>query len=181
MKSIFAVMLVFTIAAAGTDVLLQYDDGTPMWVSWAGVYRGTWFNTEDFMPGAGGFLLEGSEIWSYNATDCYIEVWNGGASGPVTLIDQTLTSGGGAAYDPPLDCAENFWIIVNTTLSGGGWPAVTGDGSPPVVDHSFYSDDFLTWTPWSDGTTTGDFFIRAVGEYETVMDGMTWGALKSVF
>ena len=44
-----------------------------------------------------------------------------------------------------------------------------------------YSDDFLTWTPWSDGTTTGDFFIRAVGEYETVMDGMTWGALKSVF
>jgi len=28
---------------------LQYDDGTAQWLTWAGVYRGVWFNTEDFI------------------------------------------------------------------------------------------------------------------------------------
>ena len=165
---------------------LRYDDGMVQCFTWGGTYRGVWFNTEDFLPGSSGFLLEYSELWFVfvgTTYDCYAEVWVGGSSGPVTLLDRTLLVPFEriATYEPPLDCGTDFWIILNTTLSSGGWPAAWSDGSPPAVDHSFYSDDFVTWEPWSNGSTWGDYCFMGGGEFILELGHMTWGEIKSVF
>ena len=164
------------------DATLQYDDGTAQWLTWSGIYRGVWFNTGDFLPGSNGFLLEESVLWISDPVDCYVEVWNGGASGPAQLLDQTLVTGGSMSvvYSPPLDCDSDFWILMNTSI-WGGVPRIMGDASPPPVDHSFYSDDFLTWEPWSDGSTTGDYLIRGLGEFKVGLGSTTWGSIKSLF
>ena len=165
-------------------VYLQYDDGSIAWMTWGGMYRGVWWNVEDFQPGASGFILEYAEWWLYpeipgDTTECYLEIWTGDSAGPVLLLDRTLSMWppGCVNYDPPISCGTDFWAVLNTELSAGGWPGILGDGTTPAVNHSFYSDDFLTWEPW----VLGDYFIRCEGEFEMGLDGCTWGEIKAIF
>jgi hypothetical protein len=172
---------------------LQYDDGSAYWFSWDGLYRGVWFNMDDFLP-AMNMKIEFTEYWMYHdaanpwdISDFYAELWEGDSQGPVTLEDQQQLT---ALHYAPVysyvysqEWLSDFWPIENTQLSSGGWPSVMGDGSPPTFDHSFYSNDFQIWTPWSDGTSKGDFFIRVEGCINPGCDlaVSTWGAIKAVF
>ncbi|MDD3942743.1 MAG: hypothetical protein PHR90_09745, partial [Sphaerochaetaceae bacterium] len=108
-------------AGGPTDTeVLQYDDGTYQWLAWQGVYRGIWFNPEDFYPGNPGFLLETMEWWLYenpanpwNTSGIYASIWLGDQNGPQVLLDSRLITGGYTYYDPPLPIEGQFWGIVN--------------------------------------------------------------------
>jgi hypothetical protein len=141
---------------------------------------GVWFNTEDYLPGSTGFMLEAMEWWFFehasypwDTADFYAEVWNGDENGPVELLDSQLVSamhyaGAFTYYDPPLECESNFWGLINTTLSAGGWPSVLGDNTPG--EHSYFSDDMIVWDPGR----TGDYFIRAHGEFDLSLQTDSW-------
>ncbi|MCK5842733.1 MAG: hypothetical protein KAH31_11220 [Candidatus Sabulitectum sp.] len=169
---------------------LSYDDGTAAWITWSGTYRGVWFNTEDFVPGNPDIWLEQVEFWFYH-TMCwdyshfFCEIWNGDVTGPEIQLLQTWTHA--LHYcptivdiSPALLPETNFWCIINTELSSGGWPSPLGDGTPSTIVHSFLSDDFVTWEPWTPPTGTSDYFIRVnVGFLN--LDATTWGSLKATF
>ncbi|MCK5787321.1 MAG: hypothetical protein KAH54_12290 [Candidatus Sabulitectum sp.] len=167
---------------------LVYDDGTAAWITWAGTYRGVWFNIEDFAPGAGTAFIEESEFWFYHPTgmyswtisDVYLEVWNGDAEAPVTRLDQTMATAVHYApvfveYSPSLEAEGNFWGITNTEMDDGGWPSNLGDGTPGT--HSFFTDDFIVWEPWGE---YGDLFVR-IAVTSLSLDNATWGSLKATF
>ncbi len=177
------------VGSGGFDVeVLQYDDGSAHWLTWGGTYRGVWFNTEDYLPGSTGFMLEAMEWWFFehasypwDTADFYAEVWNGDENGPVELLDSQLVSamhyaGAFTYYDPPLECESNFWGLINTTLSAGGWPSVLGDNTPG--EHSYFSDDMIVWEPWGE---LGDYFIRAHGEFDLSLQTDSWGSIKALF
>jgi hypothetical protein len=207
-----SLVLILTVAAAvsagsiqldrllpvpGTDHCFQYDDGTANWLSWAGLYRGVWFNTQDWVPGAGGATLSSLEFWFYHhasypwdTASFYAELYNGGAAAPATLLDQTSVTA--LHYSPVytdyteffypwgIEVEQNFWGVVNTEMSAGGWPSILGDNTPQPVSHSFFSDDFIVWQPWvMGGATANDFFIR--GESCLGLDETTWGSIKTLF
>jgi len=165
--------------------VLQYDDGTAGWITWGGTYRGVWFNTQDFNPSSIGFALEQMEYWFYNSgwtTDqFYSEIWNGDDTGPVPprLVQKIVVAIHYAPcyhiFNPPLDVEQNFWGVVNTKRSTGGWPSILGDNTPE--EHSFFSDDMITWEPWE----LGDYFIRAHGEFASSFDAGSWGSIKALF
>jgi len=166
---------------------LQYDDGTAYWLTWDGQWRGVWFNTDDFIPGMSGFLLEYTEYWMYHHSSYpwdisvfYAEVWSGDHTGPVELLDLNLATAihysAAIVYHPLMDTETDFWVIENTIMSSGGWPSILADGSPPSVDHSFYSDDFLVWEP-----RIMDYLIRSSGEFQSSLENSTWGGIKAVF
>lgn len=46
--------------------MLVYDDGTPVWFSWAGTYRAVWFDLDDFIPDPINYSLLGTEMWFYH-------------------------------------------------------------------------------------------------------------------
>ncbi len=173
------------------DHVLQYDDGTAHWLTWAGTYRGTWFDTHDFMPSSGGIEMDYAEYWFYHHEDYpwdtslfWAELWNGPSSGPTTELDRELLQ---ATHYTAVNVSHSgictrrgFWCVVNTMLSSGGWPAVLGDDSPNVTDHSLFSRDFVVWEPWIiQGPASNDFLVRAVGTLGT-MESATWGAIKGV-
>jgi len=178
----------------GSDDLYQYDDGTAFWTTWAGLNRGTWFHMDDFYPGAGGFDLAQLEFWFFNGaggmawdTPFFLaEVWNGGSGGPETQLDQTSVTAIHYApcystYPSPLQTDPDFWSLINTEMSSGGWPSVLGDNTPQAVNHSFFSDEFLVWEPWIiQGPTANDFMIRASGEF-SLLEESTWGSIKALF
>ncbi len=163
----------------------RYDDGTPHWFTWEGKYRGVWFNTEDFIPGMGGFTVTRSEFWFYHhssypwdTSDVYIEIWNGDAMAPVTQLDQTTVTAAHYApvyvvYPTPIETEANFWALTNTEMSAGGWPTSISDEFP--FGHSFHSDDNIIWEPW-----TGDYFIAVIYDLGA-LSGTTWGSLKAAF
>ncbi|MCD6588357.1 MAG: hypothetical protein J7K88_07385 [Candidatus Fermentibacteraceae bacterium] len=169
---------------------LQYDDGTPAWLTWGGMYRGVWFDVQDFVPGEIGAVIVQSEFWFYHhadypwdTSDVYLEIWNGGNTGPVTRMDQTMVTAIHyapvfVAYSIPFYSEQEFWALANTEMSAGGWPSVLGDGTPGT--HSFYSDDFIIWEPWGD---MGDYFVRVkatIPPYQA-LDSATWASLKAAF
>jgi hypothetical protein len=182
---------------SGTDHCFQYDDGTANWLSWAGLYRGVWFNIQDWVPGAGGATLSSLEFWFYHhasypwdTSAFYAELYNGDAAAPTTLLDQTSltalhytpvsTNYGESPYPWGIEVEQNFWGVVNTEMSAGGWPSILGDNTPQPVSHSFFSDDFIVWQPWvMGGATANDFFIR--GESCLGFEESTWGSIKSLF
>ncbi len=176
--------------AGSTDDVLSYDNGTFHWLTWGGMYRGTWFNTDDFLPGSTGFSLEQVEYWFYehssypwDTADFYAEVWNGDDMGPLVLLAQESVTALHVApcyftFDPALAVEGNFWGLINTEMSAGGWPSVLGDFSTPGdAGHSFFSDDFIVWEPWGE---MGEYFIRAHGEFNA-LNSTTWGAVKALF
>jgi hypothetical protein len=174
-----------------TDDHLTYFDGTAWWLSWEGTYRGTWFNTEDFYGYPTTFLLSEMEMWFYHhssypwdTSDVYFEVYNGDQMAPVTQLDQTMVTATHyqavlLEYYPGIVCEQNFWLIANTELSSGGWPAVLGDNTPNTTDHSFASDDFIVWEPWIiQGPTANDYWIQCTS---LALEVTTWGAVKALF
>ncbi len=178
------------------EYYLQYDDGSPCWLTWEGTFRGVWFNTDDFLPLLCIDYIEFTEFWMYHdssypwdISEFYAEVWSCNDGGwPIEQLAQLQVT---AVHYAPVFAYHNkhighrheFWVINNSSLSVGGWPSLLGEGSPPLIaDHSFYSDDFSIWTPWSDGTTTGDYLIRAEVSYlYPALQRVTWGSLKVVF
>lgn len=179
----------------GTDDVLQYDDGTAIWVTWAGVYRGVWFDVDDF-GASPGVILGQIELWFYHYTpyytwdtgSFYLELWAGSSNGPEMLLDQTSVTALHktalhVGYPTPIWCGSTFWIVENTLLSSGGWPSILGDNSPNTTDHSFSSDDFLIWDPWIIGYPyihASDFLFRAHGS-ETSLDRRSWASVKTLF
>ena len=182
----------------GTDDRLQYDDGSAHWLTWGGLYRGVWFDTDDFLPGSQGLDADNTEYWFYHhasypwdSSDFYAELWNGGASAPVTQLDQTMVtathySAKFANYSPAITTEQNFWGLVNTEMSAGGWPALLGDNTPNTTDHSFFSDDFIVWEPWIiTGSVASDYFVMASGtivpDTTGALDAASWGAIKGLY
>lgn len=163
----------------GTDYLFQYDDGTAYWLTWNGVFRGTWYDLNDFGFSGSWYNVQ-SQLWFYHhasypwdTASFYCELYSGDESGPVSQLNQTSVTAAHyspvyASYNPAIFCPDNFWILVNTELSAGGWPALLSDDSPNWTGsaHSFYSDDFIEWIPWV--------------PVSTGISRMTWGAVKSI-
>jgi hypothetical protein len=178
----------------GTDDLFQYDDGTANWLTWGGLYRGVWFNLDDFSPGAPGANLIWLEFWFFHhasypwdVSSFYAELYDGDAAAPTTQLDQTSVtaihySPVHATYFPPITVEQNFWGIVNTGMSAGGWPSILGDNTPNPASHSFFSDDFIVWEPWIiSGATANDYFLRACENYFPGLNESTWGSIKTLF
>ena len=172
------------IAGSARGTILKYDDGTPVWSSWDGIYRGVWFNLEDF-----GFYttfpVDETEFWFYHSTehpwdisDVYIELWNGDATHPITQLSQDLVTAVSYApvctvYPSPIIVQNNFWLLANTEFSSGGWPALLSDSTPGT--HSFYSGNFIMWEPW----TLGDFIVSV--ESYLSLEASTWAGMKVIF
>lgn len=177
-----------------TDATLMYDDGTGYWLSWEGLYRGVWFNLEDF-GGRQDFWLENLEFWFYHHSSYpwdtsafYGELYDGSPAGPENLLNQTSVtalhlSPCFAEYPWPGNeqVFQHSWALVNTQMSSGGWPSLLGDGTPNTVSHSFFSDDFIVWEPWVvTGPDANDFLIRENGTLSNLNEA-TWASIKTLF
>jgi hypothetical protein len=175
--------------SGGTDDQLTYFNGTPHWLTWAGMYRGTWFNTEDFLPGSTGGVIEEMEYWFYehasypwDTDNFYSELWDGDNMGPLVQLEQGIVTAYHYApcyhtFDPGVEVEVNFWVLINTEMSSGGWPSVLGDYSMPGdAGHSFFSDDFIVWEPWGE---MGEYYI--VATTGTALEATTWGSMKALF
>ncbi len=168
---------------------LTYCNGTPGWLNWGGTYRGTWFNLEDFYPGVTSGFVSAVELWFYHSADhpwdtadAYAEIWGGDSSGPAYQLDQQFLTALNMTpvyvyYDPPIEVPADFWVILNTEMSAGGWPSILMDNSEEPEPHSFYSDDFVVWEPWSDGR---NYFIAVLADCDELC-GTSWGELKTLF
>lgn len=168
---------------------LTYDNGTPYWFSWDGAYRGVWFNIEDFIPGGGSGGVGLGEFWFYHHSSCpwdtgdvFLELWNGGVEGPQVLQAQDQVTA--LHYAPvyadfwPAEVEPEFWALVNTEMSAGGWPSTLGDGAQGTVYHSFFSDDFIVWEPWDIGGAC-NYFISV--DWGGSFAETTWAGIKAVF
>ncbi|MDM7993916.1 MAG: hypothetical protein QUS11_11470 [Candidatus Fermentibacter sp.] len=175
------------------ETVLQYDDGTACWLTWGGLYRGVWFDVTDFEP------MEPEDVWGlymvelwfyhyssypWDTASFYLEVYGGDEGGPADQISQTSVTASHMGptlvyFDPPLEVPPDFWVLVNTEMSGCGAPYLFGDNGPNFTGafHSFTSDDIVVWEPWD----MGDFFIRCHGLPVSSLTETTWGALKSLF
>ena len=203
MKKAIAILVVLSIVAFASQVAidpvqverdydwLRYDDGTYNWLTWGGTYRGVWFNAQDFVPGATDGMVQQAELWFYHhssypwdTSDVYIEIWNGDAMGPTAQLDQTMLTAVHAApiyamYSDTLDVEQNFWCLANTEMSAGGWPAILGDNMNTTISHSFYSDDFIVWEPWTIDSAC-NYFVAVYWE-PSAFENTSWGALKATF
>ncbi|MCK5785337.1 MAG: hypothetical protein KAH54_02120 [Candidatus Sabulitectum sp.] len=172
---------------------LRYDNGTPEWFAYEGIYKGVWFNLEDFMPGwSGGAALLETETWFYHdsqypwdTSDFYSEIWNGDPQAPLVQLDQTRLNATHYApvftiYSTPLMVNTNFWVLANTELSSGGWPSIISDDNNSEVAHSFFTHDFILWEPWIPGEGQSNYFIAVSPALES-LDATTWGELKTAF
>ena len=178
---------------------LAYDDGTPAWFTWDGTYRGVWFNLDDFVPGCVRACIEQAELWFYHdsnspwdTSDFYLELWNGDAGGPSTRLNQSQMTAihySPSTYTYPTSSYHihsndnNFWCLVNTEMSSGGWPSSISDAKQGSYYHSFYSDDFVSWEPWDvDGAC--HYLIRLDVDlfcWESTLERTSWGSLKALF
>jgi hypothetical protein len=166
---------------------LQYHNGTPVWGCYQGTYRGVWFNLIDFMPGGLTYAAAEAEMWFYHSSTypwdtgyVYIELWNGDAGGPTSMLDQTMQTAVHCApvcvyYNPEISVDYDFWILENTELSAGGWPSIASDANQAAVAHSFYLDG-VDWTPWE-----YNFFVSCLVFPGDAFDPMSWGSIKTVF
>lgn len=174
-----------------SDDDLTYFDGTAWWLSWDGLYRGTWFNTKDFYGHSYNISVEETEMWfwhhssyPWDTSEVYFEVYKGNQMAPNELLEQretTATHYSAVVVDHgSLYVEDSFWLMVNTELSSGGWPSILGDNSPNEVDHSFFSDDFSEWEPWVlQGPTANDYWIMATIGWS--LESETWGSVKALY
>ena len=183
------------VPCAQTDPeLFHYDDGYAYWLTWSGQWRGTWFTMDNFGAAGNNLECDYTEFWFYHHSSyCwdtaafYAELWTDESGLPSILLSQetvvaTHYSADYAFYDPPLDCGNSFWVLVNTAFSSGGWPSVLGDNTPqPSASHSFYSDDLAIWEPWIlQGPLANDLLIRAHGSFMGLQPA-TWAGIKGLF
>lgn len=209
MKKAIAILAVLSLAAYAGQIAiesgtvpekdadwLRYDNGTYHWITWAGTYRGVWFDTQDFIPGSNGVEVLQAEIWfghgstlPWDTSDFYLELWNGDSMGPMTQLDQTMATASNLTpiyvdYDPSWVVDQNFWILQNAEMSAGGWPCILGDNSQGStwggVPHSLFSDDFIVWEPWGINELSCNFFVGALVE-PLSFSNTSWGSLKTAF
>ena len=187
--------MVAPLRAPAADDILQYDDGTVWWVTWEGLYRGTWFHTADFYAEPCEFTLAAAEFWFYQQPGCswdtdqfIAEIYNGAESGPGELLyDTTVTAyhmtGTIIEFPDSIHVQPDFWLLENTQLSAGGWPSIAADGTPNSKSHSFFSDDFSVWEPWIvGGDMACDYLIRAHGAPVGLsLQSESWGGIKALF
>jgi len=163
-----------------------YDDGCPSWITWAGTYRGVWFGLSDFYPEPYNTQLLSSEMWFYHlsefpwdTSEFSCELWSGDEGYPICEI---ASVSGIAQHYCAVTCQFNeqpcvpevFWIILNTEQSTGGWPSSISDGTIPSsgTDHSFFSNGFIVWEPWT---------IQGSTCYPMKLESQSWGSLKNLF
>jgi hypothetical protein len=173
-----------------TEDVLQYDDGTAEWTSQAN-YKGVWFSITDFSPYAVGFSCAQISYWWHNSMGSAwwdSEIWIGGASGPESLLVVVPTSGISmvptfVSFDPPIECGNSFWVVMDCEPMGAGRPATFADDTPNPISHSFISEDGITWEPFimESGPTAIDLFFRAYGTLELDLEGSSWGRIKALF
>ncbi len=173
------------VPGADAEQELSYDDNTAYWLSWSGLYRGVWFHPEDF--GFSGWVATHSELWFYHhssypwdTSSFYSLLYDGGSSGPAMLFDQTSVTALHYApcmvtLTPSVYFNDDFWVLMSSEMSSGGWPSILEDYSAGATDHSFQSDDFSAWEP----SPHGDYFIRSV--WYNGLGSETWGAIKTLF
>jgi len=172
--------------------LYYYDDGTAHWITWEGQWRGVWFTMDDFGGSGNSLICDYTQFWFYHINFMwdtslfYAELWTDEAGAPSLLLAQdtvlaTHYSADYAFYDPPIDCGNSLWVLVNTEFSSYGWPSSFGDDTPqPTESHSFFSDDFELWEPWIvAGTLANDYLIRAHGSF-LGLETSTWAGIKQV-
>lgn len=145
------------------DYVLQYDDGTPHWITSAGIYRGVHFLTEDFYSSPLSFTLNYSEFWFYHHSTMpwdtdqfYAELWVGLESGTPELLQSCMTaalhySPVTVDYSPFIPELCSFWVIVNTGMGGNGTPSLILDGFGNFTGEprSFFSYDMENWEPFT--------------------------------
>lgn len=173
---------------------LQYDDGTPGWLSWGGSCRGVWFNTDDFYPSPIPYTVEAAELWFYHhsyypwdTSETIVELWNGNPIDGFTeflasvQLSATHYSGSYAVFDPPVLTEPDFWCLQTTELSGGGWPSIlsdSGNDSPPGI-HSYFVDG-MNLEPFVQGSYYCNYFVRVTDDWVS-LERISWGSLKSAF
>ncbi len=165
--------LILVLLAAGTMTGegLSYHGAAPAWIFSGGVSRGTWFNVEDFFPGAAEFTVEWAEIWLYDPpAPVFAEIWSGGESGPVNILAQKEFSGTTIWFDEPVITNGEFWCLVTSSDPVN----LLADNDPD--GHSFHSDDWLVWEQFD----PGEFFI-SVGNITEELRRYSWAALKTAF
>ncbi len=168
---------------------LTYCSGTPGWISWGGHLPRDLVPSGGLLPGIDETMLSASEFWFYHlssypwdTSNVYIELWAGDENGPTGQIRQDMVTAVHFApmyvyYEPPETVPGDFWVLVNTEMSAGGWPSLLGDDSPQPASHSFHSDDFILWEPWMYGR---NYFIAVLAETDAI-NSTSWGCLKSLF
>lgn len=172
---------------------ITYTVESPVCICWEGIFRGTWYNIDDFYPGSDGWQIEQIAIWfdhsvsyPWDVSQLYAEIWTGDQSGPVSQFSQELTTAidGGptiVSYPSSLVPGRDFWVIINTEFSSGGWPSNLGDTESPMTEsHSFNSDDFVNWEPWLLEGDVSNYTIY-VDVFSLACEPLTWAALKTVF
>jgi hypothetical protein len=170
----------FFIRASGSiyDDILSYDDGSAYWLVWDGVYRGTWFDLTEFWPPATHLYCYYTEYWFYHhsshpwdTSSFYAELWNGDAACPQTrgphFHDGPALRPRTCRLQPIHRNESNFWAIINTTMSDGGWPSLLADNTPNSTAHSFCSDDFILWESWP--------------EFQQSLQRSSWAGIKGLF
>lgn len=172
---------------------ITYCNGTPAWVSWGGTYRGTWFDLEDFWPGAQGGFVSQANVWFYHSpsnpwdtSQISLELWTGGSQGPSSMVtSETMTAAHmipcPMIFDPPISVPNQFWCVFSTEMSAGGWPSMLVDNASEPIPHSFFSDDLVIWEPWSAGGGYANYFIYLLMEVDSALERMSWAGLKTVF
>ena len=140
--------------------------------------------------------IQQADLWFYHhsslpwdTSDFYLELWNGDTEGPSTRFNQVQATA--IHYSPliytydtssyHLHLDDNFWCLVNTEMSSGGWPSIISDMQQGTIYHSLYSDDFLTWEPWENGGAC-NYFIRIDVDlfcFETNLERGFLGIIKS--
>lgn len=167
--------------AGSVDAVLQYDDGTAAWFSWGGPCPGVWFHLDDFTPGAAGFSVSSTEMWFYHSasypwdTDQFLcELYSGDwDSGPADLLDQSMVTAVHYApcfafYSSPVDVGTDFWTVVNTEMSAGGWPSLLRDSESTDPPHSIPQPG-------------GDWLVRMHGDPVLGLEDVSWGSVKTLF
>lgn len=176
--------------SGGRVDVLQYDDGIAEWGVFA-EYKGVWFSLADFSPYAIDFYCDQLEFWMHDGTGVGwwdSEIWTGGPEGPESLLVSISTVGYSmqpayATFDPPIQCGESFWVVMDCESMGSGRPSTFADGTPNPVDHSFISWDGQVWEPSTPGSSASavDFFFRVYGTLQLDLDEGSWGSIKTLF
>lgn len=164
--------------------VLQYDDGTAAWTS-ASAVKGVWFSLSDFSPYATDFYCDQLEFWMFEpmASGWWeSEIWTGGPEGPDSQLVATTTWGYSmqpafAVFNPPIQCGVTFWVVMDCWPMGSGRPYALADGTPNLISHSYKSENWEVWEPF----THGDFFFRAHGTLQLDLEESSWGAIKTLF
>lgn len=194
MSSILIVCLILLLSpksSAGSDAVLQYDDGTAAWLTYLKTYRATWFHLEDFYTDPISFEVEQVEFWFYHHTaygmmwasdDFTVELWSGGSVGPAYLLDSSIgtaihNSAAFLDYPDPIITGEDFWFIavLDSTWNGTPSPLADIESSYPA-QHCFYSSDRMIWEP-----QLGEYLFRVHGTPQLGLESVTWASIKTVF